>query len=306
MKEIFKIILLIFVGTFCLGKTNIDSLKKKNYCPECPTCGCTLKPDDPAHFDPYYNGHLCENFNPKQNDFSKEYFDLRTKSFSKDTNKLQESRKYDFSPIWLTSDWEQNGVLGLNYKRIQFHIDKVLKNSKNSDTYLVFGKSKVNDNICNFKGEIKLVKVFLNYIIKPDVPIEHETYGELFASYVFFEDSAQQHSGIFKGITECSFYLDSTRTQMQVDETNSDADGYWNRSFVGTWKDYRTNMTKKCIWGDYRLPFTFDFDTGDGEMMVDEKYIKNGWQTFHHESEYNILPNDKVELKNKWWLIVKK
>ena len=294
---IFRLILLIFilyVPNLNYGQEKEISGKDnmKNYC---GWTGCKLKPDDPAHFDPYYNGHLCENFNPEQIDFSKEYFELETKGYLNNAGKLQRTSKCDFSPIWPTG--EQNGVLGRNYQRIRVHIDKVSV-SKNRDTYIVTGKSNVRNSICRFKGTIKLLKVFLNDSCDYS---EHKTCGDLFAEYLFYEDSNQNHSGVFKGITECSFYIDSTGKYAYVDESMSEADGYWNRSFVGTWTEYKTGITKKCIWGDYRLPFTFDFDCGDGEMMVRDKYKKNGWQTFGDGSEIISVGRDKWELKNKWW-----
>jgi hypothetical protein len=76
------------------------------------------------------------------------------------------------------------------------------------------------------------------------------------------------------------------------------ADGYNNRTFVGTWISYSMKAVKKCIWGDYRLPFTFDFDCGDGEMHVCEKYVQNGWTTFNSSEEYDVT-GDKAILK--WW-----
>jgi hypothetical protein len=49
------------------------------------------------------------------------------------------------------------------------------------------------------------------------------------------------------------------------------------------------------------LPYSFDFDCGDGEMIVCEKYVQNGWQSFNDGSEYIDTGNDKLELKDKWW-----
>jgi hypothetical protein len=297
-KSTLLLVLLIASG-LTFGQNSVDTIKRKNYC---IGTHCTLKPDNPVHFDPYYNWHLCENFNPEQIDFSNEYFALQIKYHSKDTNKLRQTLKYDYSPIWLSGNWEQNGVLGLNCQRIQIHIDKVTK-SNNPTTYFVFGKTKVNNVICNFKGEIELVKLFF-YDTNHDS--EYQNSGDLFAKYIFYEDSSQFHSGIFKGVTECSVYLDSSEKYMHVDESSRIADGYWNRTFVGTWTDYKTKVTKKCIWGDYRLPFTFDFDCGDGEMHVCDKYIKNGWQTFGDGSEYIFVAKDQYEIKNKWWLSIQK
>lgn len=257
---------------------------------------CKLPKNDPAHFDPYYNGHLRENFNPQQTDFSKEYLNLQTKRYAKKTNELNKSLQYDYSSIWQTDERQQNGIIGLNYQRIQFHIDNVTQSS-NPDTYIVKGKSKVNKNICNFTGELKLIKLFYGECEDP----KHKKCAELFGDYIFYEDSTQNHSGYFKGIMECSIYLDKTGKKMMLDESAEDADGYWNRTFVGTWTDYKTKKEKKCIWGDYRLPFTFDFDTGDGEMIVSGKYAMNGWKEYNDCSELIEVANGKLELKNKWW-----
>lgn len=282
MNNLITIFFSILTFTTCFGQTNAETTKK-NYC---DWTGCTLKPDDPTHFNPYYNRHLCENFNPKQTDFSKEYFDLRMKWYSKDTNQLQKSLAFEYSLIWQTDNSEQNGVIGLNYQRIQIHIGNVNNSKKNSDTYIVSGKSKVNDNICDFSGELKLLKLFISECDDTS----KKKCGELFASYLIYEDSSQNHSGYFKGVMECEINLDSTGKKMLLDDTYAGADGYFNRTFIGTWTDYKIKETKKCIWGDYRLPFTFDFDWGDGSMVVNPKYFMNGWQTYEHESE------------NKWWL----
>ncbi len=246
--------------------------------------------------DPYYNRQLNEYFNPQQIDFSKEYFDLQSKQYSKDKNQLQQSLSYDYSSIWLTENTQQNGVIGLNYQRIQIHISKVTKSKNSPDTYLIIGKSKVNNNICNFSGEIKLINFF--YTDRDNS--EFTKCADLFASYVFYEDSTQNHSGMFKGIMECAVYLD--KTKILLDESMDVTDGYWNRTFVGTWTDYTTQKSKKCIWGDYRLPFTFDFDCGDGEMVVCDKYVKNGWQTFNAGTEYISSEDDKWVFKDRWWI----
>ena len=282
LKKIITLLLIQLCLFYSFGQT-----KKYN---------CKLPKNDSAHFDPYYNGHLCENFNPQQTNFSKEYLDLQTKRYVKKRNELNKSLQYDYSSIWLTSDRQQNGIIGLNYQRIQFHIDNVTQSNK-FDTYIVKGKSKVNNNICDFSGELKLLKLFYGECDDP----KYRKCAELFGSYIFNEDSSQNHSGFFKGIMECSVYLDHAGKKMLLDESTDEADGYWNRTFIGTWTDYKTKKEKKCIWGDYRLPFTFDFDTGDGEMIVSDKYVMNGWKEYNDDSELIEVASDKFELKNKWW-----
>ena len=199
----------------------------------------------------------------------------------------------------MSGEDQQNGIIGINYQRIQFHIDNITLSS-DSDTYIIKGKSKVNNNICDFKGELKLLKLFYGECDDP----KYKKCAELFGSYILFEDSLQNHSGFFKGIMECSVYIDHKGKKMLLDESSDVADGYRNRTFVGVWIDYKTKKTKKCIWGDYRLPFNFGFDIGDGEMYISDKYRMNGWKDFNNGSEYIQVSNnrnDKWLLKDKWW-----
>lgn len=280
------------------GQDNYPIKQHKNYC---GWSGCLLKPDNPAHFYPYYNSHLCENFDPAQIDFSLEYLNLRTKTYKTDSDYLTKTLNYDFGPIWETGNSEQNGVIGPHYQRIQVHIENVSV-SKNRDIYFVTGQTKVNTQIGSFRGTIKLLKVYLN---DSSYDSGYKVYGSVFAEYHFREDSMSSHSGSFNGVTEALFYLDSTGKFLRVDESELIADGYWNRTYVGTWTDNKTGIAQKCIWGDYRLPFTFDFDRGDGEMMVNDKYKKNGWQFFGDGSELIQTESGKWELKNKWWRMIK-
>ncbi len=297
MKTIKNIALIIFLllSITINAQNNIDTTKFKNYCnhERCKDY------NDKYHLNPFYNGHLCENFNPEQIDFSKEYYELQTKRYQNNENILNQLIKYDFSKIWFSRNQEHNGIIGKNYQRIQIHIDTVYKNTYDDKNYIVIGKSKVKDNICSFKGDIKIISIFI------DKDCDYEDFsncGDLFASYTFYEDSTQYHSGIFKGITECSIYVDNKNKKVILDDLSDGADGYWNRSFVGTWTNYSKTLQKKCIWGDYRLPFTFDFDCGDGEMHINDKYANNGWKTFNDGTEIVNVANDLWETKDKWWL----
>lgn len=258
---------------------------------------CSLPKNHEAHFDPYYNGHLCENFDSKQADFSNEYLRLQTERIAKiATDKTDNliDYKFDTDSLFNTGDFQQNGIIGLNYKRIRIHISDT-KQKEGELEFIVKGKSNVSGNICDFKGTLKVLKVYEineNY----DFPGQ----ASLFAEYEFFEDSTQNHVGIFKGTFECAIIIDHNTKEIKLDESFAIADGYYNRTYVGTWDSYKKGTLKKCIWGDYRLPFTFDFDGGDGEMMVNQKYVKNGWTTFGDGSEYEYSKG-KPRLKKQWW-----
>ncbi|QSS96629.1 hypothetical protein [Psychroflexus sp. ALD_RP9] len=263
----------------------------------CDAEWCSLAKNHEAHFDPYYNGHLCENFDSKQADFSAEYLRLQTDRLSKIAiDKTEQLVKYNFDTdsLFNTGEFQQNGIIGLDYKRIRFHISDT-KQKEGVLEFIISGKSNVSGNICDFKGSLKVLKVYElteNY----DFPGQ----ATLFAEYEFFEDSTQNHVGIFKGTFECSILIDHETKEIKLDESFAIADGYYNRTYVGTWESYNSVKRKKCIWGDYRLPFTFDFDGGDGEMMVNLKYVKNGWETFGDGSEYEYTTG-KPRLKKQWW-----
>lgn len=254
---------------------------------------CTLRKDHPAHFDPYYNGHLCENFNPKQNDFSREY--LRLQSSQGGADVAAGLADYDLSAIWPTINGQQNGVIGLDYTRIRIHISTAVRDGQEKLRYHVKGKSNVKGNVCDFTGTIRLIRAYAG-----SDDSEHEHSGRLYAEYTFHEDKTQKHVGTFQGIFECFYYLDPKTKKAYVDESSDIADGYYNRTYVGTWKGYHSTVEKKCIWGDYRLPFTFDFDCGDGEMVACEQYEKNGWEAYNKGEEFEIADGKRV-LRDRWW-----
>lgn len=248
-----------------------------------------MAPGHPAHFDPYYNWHLCENFDPKQADFSKEYLDLQsTRMAALGPNVLNTVSSYSFEldSIFQTIDHDQNGVIGSKYRRIRVHIGAA-EATNDPLVYQVKGKSVVGENRCDFTGKITLLSLyeFEEYAIKGE--------GTLFAHYEFFEDSTQEHVGVFKGTFECDVIVNHDAETIEFSEISMDADGYYNRTYVGTWQQYGSDRPLKCIWGDYRLPFTFDFDCGDGEMVVCDKYVENGWQSHQNRSG--------VEQNGRWW-----
>ena len=156
--------------------------------------------------DPFINGRLSEQFNPEQIDFHNEYFELRQKIYSNYPTNLDQTRNTDFSSIWISGDWDQNGIIGTTYQRIQIHIDKVRKDPSKTDFYKIEGKSKVRSTICDFKGEIKILKAFF---LDQCEDSEKKNCGVLFTEYALYEDSLQNHSGYFQGISETLFFINS-------------------------------------------------------------------------------------------------
>jgi len=48
------------------------------------------------------------------------------------------------------------GYIDSNYQRFQIHFTNILKDEKNPYLYIVFGKTKVKKNICDFKGTFEV------------------------------------------------------------------------------------------------------------------------------------------------------
>ena len=228
------------------------------------------------------------------------------------SNKIDEFLKYDFSDLWLQT--ENNLVyctLGDDYQRIFIKLLTIEKNINNPNEYLVYGKSSVKENICEFVGKITILKIqeskrehfgvddeFKNSGIK--------TQGLLSAKYEFFENKLQSHSDYFTGNLESKWFLDKD-DKMQYDNINIHSDGYFNNAFVGSWKMYHSKLEKKCNWGDYRVPSVdCGFDIGAAEFSVAEKYHKKGWIDIALKGKVGSL--DIIEAKSKstevaknWW-----
>ncbi len=240
-------------------------------------------------------------------------------SFAQDTattDFISQIKNYDLSTI-LASDSilaednedgkekikrsESLGFIGDDYQRFFIHFISIIQNPTNPYEYLVFGKTKVKETICSFQGTITIRQA--RTYINGDIP----TYNQGFATcdVILYEDKKQSSTGFIKGVLKSHFIIDD-KGQFRYDALSFVADSFSNNQFIGSWTNYKTNISKKCNWGDYRIPESGDLDIGAGEFSVNEKYIKNGWLSYMLD---NIAPNgavvkpkvdEKVENK-KWW-----
>lgn len=257
-------------------------------------------------YNPFYYPDLIKHADSTAVDFSAEYRHYMTPVSSMHFEDLTHEllkQNYSFDNALFDSeflDYESpdqrelssfNGILGQNYSRIQIFIYPEVEQT-DSLTFRVKGKSKVQNNICDFTGEIDIEHV---YRIWPQI-YESDTanYCVIIANYRFEEDKAQPGSGVFQGIFSAYCNIDKTDKRVYLSIDSGEADGYNNRNYVGTWKSYRTGAVKKCIWGEYRLPYTFDFDIGDGEMRVNPKYDSHEWRVWQAESFHEIK-------ESRWW-----
>lgn len=221
--------------------------------------------------------------------------------------------KYDVSKLWRadsTLDQEEGkyfpfpeplGFIGSDYQRFYIHYISVRKSNESPYRYIVTGKTRVRDNICSFTGTITITQAVLSKTT------DYAPYkqGSLSCTIHFYEDSTQKGSGWFEGNLSSDFCLDK-KGRLYYDAISIVADGYSNNQCTATWRSYKNAITKKCNWGDFRIPESLELDKGAGVFVVDEKYIRSGWESYvkaygpsdatEEESKKALAEEDR-----KWW-----
>ncbi|MEM6805648.1 MAG: hypothetical protein AAF696_29895, partial [Bacteroidota bacterium] len=115
----------------------------------------------------------------------------------------------------------------------------------------------------------------------------------IIGQYEFYEAPNQRGTGILKGKLRINFYLDEN-DQIKYNGLKFFADGFSNNQFEGTWTSYTSGKSKKCNWGDYRIPDSQKLDTGVGEFSPAEKYATYGWSNYRKAWGYT---SDKREVE---------
>ena len=193
------------------------------------------------------------------------------------------------------------GFIGDNYQRIQIHFTMVEKDTENPNSYTLIGKTKVNENVCSFTGNLLVVAAEIG----DDDRYPGYKVGRARCSVVLFEDSSQTGSGSIKGWLTAEFIIDGS-LQFWYDATELWIDGFCNNQFEGMWTSYRTGKSKTCNWGDYRIPNSGALDIGASEFYVNEEYEKYGWANYetawHDGSVDNPMSIKAREVEaEKWW-----
>lgn len=232
---------------------------------------------------------------------------------NKETDFLSEIKKQDISDLFSLDKFniendtvvverqQPLGYIGNNFQRLHIRFISVIKNPSYPTEYLVYGKSKVINNICSFQGKLTIEKSKL--YASNEYPGLNEGYVN--GTYEFYEDPDQKGTGIFKGRFITYFYLNE-KNVFKYNALMWGADGYENNQFEGTWTNYKSEDSKKCNWGDYRIPDSKNLDCGVGEFSVSDKYVSNGWIGYMISNgaspdRMNIEGAKKGE-KEKWWI----
>jgi hypothetical protein len=183
----------------------------------------------------------------------------------------------DFSNLWLNKTFQ--GTIGKSNQRIEVRFLNILQDVNSKLKYRVSGKSKVNNNICDFIATIELKQVYeLN---TNNLECEGPSFpsGYVVGSYSMNEDSTQNHVGTFNGTFKSKFVK---------------SDGYikkfkgWYKShgvneFIGSWKEYGNSKSKYCAWG-LKIPPTKNddlFKPYDNEFyLFNPKFLDKGWKNY--------------------------
>lgn len=189
-------------------------------------------------------------------------------------------------------NWEKPqplGFIGKDYQRFHIHFSTVEKDEEYPYIYHVIGKSMVHNNICDFTGILRITNA--NLYREEEFPTT--TQGSVSGSYQFYEDSTQNHVGIFEGTFFCDFIFDD-KGEVTYNNLWLAGDSYCNNLFKGIWTPYNSDESKVCNWGDYRIPESGDLDVGAGEFYPNEKYFDHGWHDYTPDWELS-------KEQQQWW-----
>ncbi|WP_177761629.1 hypothetical protein [Flavobacterium sp. I3-2] len=191
------------------------------------------------------------------------------------------------------------GFIGDDYQRFDIKYFSVVKNEKNPYEYFVSGKTRVKNNICSFQG---------TFLVKEAFVINQTSYPDYKSGFIvfeihIFENKTDKSSGMISGKLISNFIIDLNNT-LTYDALDFFSDSFANNQFIGKWTSYKTKKSKKCHWGDFRIPESGDLDIGAGEFSPNSKYFNKGWKSLIliNSSETELDVDKGLELENfKWW-----
>lgn len=186
------------------------------------------------------------------------------------------------------------GIFGPKYRRIDFRLHA--QKSKTSDyKYIITGKSRLGNNIRELNGTMTLTN------LKRDL-IENKSLYLCIFNYQLNEPGDRDGDGSFEGVASVLFYTTNNNNKPKLYWSACGEYRDWNNTFVGTWKRFNSNVTRKCIFnfrpaGLYdKLPFcdglyiySEDIEEPEDLTRIDPYYFKYGWKDYDTDSE------------TKWW-----
>ena len=193
------------------------------------------------------------------------------------------------------------GFIGEDYQRFQIHFTSITKSKSSPYLYIISGKTLVHNNICSFTGTLKIVSAdYDTSSLMKLIGYQNFKRGFITSQIKIIEDSNQLASGIINGRLETDCYFDD-KGKIFYNALMIVADGFSNNSFIGNWTSFKTGLSKKCNWGDGRIPDCGDLDGGTGEFIPDEKYYDNGWRSYINSFESGDSIKAKTVINSEWW-----
>lgn len=229
---------------------------------------------------------------------------------SKSKDFYAEIKKYDISSLLTVTQIkveanefrekaEPIGFIGTDFQRFYIHFSSVVQNKDNKYEYFISGKTMVKGVIRPFQGTLKIKKAN----IEKDKEFPGYTHGFATCEVSIFEDKKLTSTGFIKGTMTIGYVFDA-KMKMSYDAYLFYTDGFSNNEFKGTWTSYKTKVSKKCNWGDYRIPESGDLDVGAGEFAPNTKYFDKGWKNYslslYGDSEIESKLAKKKETA-AWW-----
>jgi hypothetical protein len=223
---------------------------------------------------------------------------------------FEEIKERNISHLFIYDDSAINepqpiGYIGDNFMRFRIKFISIIKNPLDSTEYLIYGKTKVKNNICSFQGKLTIDDA-ITYNDENEYPGENTLFGQVSGQYIFFEDQTHSGTGIFNGTFETYFSLNKNNEIIYGDLTGSS-----NNQFKGKWTKYKTLKSIKCNWGDFRIPDSGDLDIGEGDFIPANKYKNNGWESYilgfgNFIDDVPVDDNRRLQglriEKEKWWI----
>lgn len=217
-----------------------------------------------------------------------------------------------FNPDSITDDGFEKykrpeilGYIGNNFQRFQIHFTSFIKSKTNPYEYRVSGKTKVKDNINSFTGTVTVFDAnFDNSSLMNDLGFPKYKASYITSKVLLYEDKSQPNAGYIKGDLSTDIYFDDIG-QVHYHSLILVSDSYSNNQFKGQWTSYKNGKSKKCNWGDFRIPESNGLDGGTGEFMPMEKYLDYGWRNYYtiqigSSDDAKRIAAERIEY-DKWW-----
>ncbi len=231
--------------------------------------------------------------------------DLNAMESNPSANIINEFSGYNLSSLFENTNGSYDGVIGNKNQRIRVYFDSIIKSDEDDFTYIVSGRTKVKENVCDFKGVISL------YFANKDATFKEENEtneidGTLKGKYIFRENPDQKHTGLFTGELISYWTLKDGNVRLGSGAYTSISYGF---AFKGTWQGYRSDNISKCCWSNYRIPCApDDFDMSDGpDVIPNISYKDAGWgnlniiYTANPDSEEFKNASKSEKKESNWW-----